>query len=133
MRAGDRFQAGPWTLGRWGRPVGIVATIWVVFISVLFMLPQALPINISTSTTRRSCSSSCSAGPRIWYAVSAKNWFKGPKVQGTPEELAAIEAELDVDLSVADGRLPRAEHRRARWHPPPGSCSFLPLARLELA
>jgi hypothetical protein len=24
--------------------------------------------------------------------VSAKNWFKGPRVQGTPEELASIEA-----------------------------------------
>ena len=31
----------------------------------------------------------------IWWLVSARNWFTGPKVQGTPEELAAIEAELD--------------------------------------
>ena len=30
-------------------------------------------------------------GAAIWYFVSAKHWFKGPKVQGTPEELAAIE------------------------------------------
>ena len=30
----------------------------------------------------------------IYWAVSAKNWFKGPKVQGTAEELAAIEREL---------------------------------------
>ena len=35
-------------------------------------------------------------GASIWYFVSAKNWFKGPKVQGTPEELAAIERELEV-------------------------------------
>jgi len=31
----------------------------------------------------------------IYWAVSAKNWFTGPKVQGTPEELAAIEHELE--------------------------------------
>jgi hypothetical protein len=30
----------------------------------------------------------------IYWLVSAKNWFTGPKVQGTPEELAAIEHEL---------------------------------------
>jgi hypothetical protein len=30
----------------------------------------------------------------VYWLVSAKNWFKGPKVQGTPEELAAIEREL---------------------------------------
>ncbi len=32
----------------------------------------------------------------IWYAVSARRWFKGPKIQGTPEELAAIEHELSI-------------------------------------
>jgi hypothetical protein len=30
----------------------------------------------------------------IYWLVSARKWFKGPKVQGTPEELAAIEHEL---------------------------------------
>jgi hypothetical protein len=31
-------------------------------------------------------------GTTIWWFASAKNWFKGPKVQGTAEELASIEA-----------------------------------------
>jgi hypothetical protein len=31
----------------------------------------------------------------IWWVVSARRWFTGPKVQGTPEELAAIEADLE--------------------------------------
>jgi hypothetical protein len=28
------------------------------------------------------------------WLLSERNWFKGPKVQGSAEELAAIEAEL---------------------------------------
>ena len=32
----------------------------------------------------------------IYWAVSAKNWFTGPRVQGTAEELAAIEHELSA-------------------------------------
>ena len=32
----------------------------------------------------------------VWWVVSAKNWFKGPKVQGTAEELAAIERDLEL-------------------------------------
>jgi amino acid transporter len=28
LRAGSRFKEGPWTLGRWSQPVGIVATLW---------------------------------------------------------------------------------------------------------
>ena len=35
-------------------------------------------------------------GAALWYFVSAKNWFKGPKVQGTPEELREIERDLEV-------------------------------------
>ena len=31
----------------------------------------------------------------LWYVLSARKWFTGPKVQGSPEELAAIEAELE--------------------------------------
>jgi hypothetical protein len=31
----------------------------------------------------------------IWWVLSAHKWFTGPKVQGTPEELAAIEEELE--------------------------------------
>jgi hypothetical protein len=30
----------------------------------------------------------------IYWMVSAKNWFTGPKVQGTAAELAAIEHDL---------------------------------------
>jgi len=30
-----------------------------------------------------------------WF-LSARNWFKGPKVQGSPEELARIEKELEA-------------------------------------
>jgi amino acid transporter len=102
VRAGSRFQPGPWTLGRWGPLVGWVATIWVVFIVILFMLPQYLPQVDSTGLVWADINFTpvvflvVLGGAALWYAVSAKNWFKGPKVQGTPEELAAIERELEV-------------------------------------
>jgi hypothetical protein len=32
----------------------------------------------------------------IYWLVSARKWFTGPRIQGTPEELAAIERELEV-------------------------------------
>src|SRR5438105_4079628 len=38
------FKPGPWHLGAWSKPIGIIAVIWVAFISVLFMLPAAYPI-----------------------------------------------------------------------------------------
>jgi len=102
VRAGARFQAGPWTLGRFGRPIGIVATIWVAIIVVLFMLPQYLPQVNDSGLVWANLNFTpvvfivVLGGAAIWYAVSAKNWFKGPRVQGTPEELAAIERDLEL-------------------------------------
>ena len=40
LRAKNAFKPGPWTLGQWGKLVGWVAVIWVIFISIVLMLPQ---------------------------------------------------------------------------------------------
>jgi amino acid transporter len=102
LRAGSRFKEGPWSLGRWSRPIGIVATIWVVFICIMFLLPQYLPQFDANGPVWADLNFTpvvfivVLGGAAIWYAVSAKNWFKGPKVQGSAEELAAIEHELEL-------------------------------------
>jgi hypothetical protein len=31
----------------------------------------------------------------LWWLVSARKWFTGPKVQGTLEQLTAIEEEIE--------------------------------------
>jgi len=92
---GDRFQRGPWHLGRWSRPIGVVAVAWVLFITVLFMLPQASPVTAKTFNYTPIAVLVVLGFAGIWWLVSARKWFTGPKVQGTPEELAAIERDLD--------------------------------------
>ncbi|MFZ0046870.1 MAG: amino acid permease, partial [Streptosporangiaceae bacterium] len=47
LRQGSSFRRGPWHLGRWAYPIGIIACIWVAFITILFMLPTASPIHWS--------------------------------------------------------------------------------------
>ncbi|MCP2242800.1 amino acid permease [Lentzea aerocolonigenes] len=92
---GDRFERGPWHLGKWSRPIGVVAVAWVVFITILFMLPQAYPVTAKTFNYTPIAVLVVLGFAGIWWLVSARKWFKGPKVQGSPEELAAIERELD--------------------------------------
>jgi hypothetical protein len=65
-----------------------------VFIFFLFMLPQFGPINWTTFNYASIAVAVVIGYAGIYWAVSARNWFTGPKVQGTPEELAAIEREL---------------------------------------
>jgi amino acid permease (GABA permease) len=96
VRAGSRFEPGPWTLGKWGPVIGSVATVWVVFIAILFMLPQAVPVTVATFNYAPIAVGVVVLFAGGWWLLSAKKWYKGPKVQGTPEELAAIERDLEL-------------------------------------
>ncbi|WP_431923601.1 amino acid permease [Amycolatopsis tucumanensis] len=94
VRKGAEFERGPWHLGRWGRPVGGVATAWVAVIFVLFMLPQAYPVTVGTFNYTPIAFLVVLGGAAVWWFASARKWFTGPKVQGTPAELAAVEEDL---------------------------------------
>jgi amino acid permease (GABA permease) len=92
---GNRFQRGPWHLRQWSSVVGWIAVVWIVFIAILFVLPAAFPINYQTNFNYASVAVLVVlVGTGLWWLLSAKNWFKGPRVQGSAEELAKIEAEL---------------------------------------
>jgi amino acid permease (GABA permease) len=95
LRLGAAFRRGPWHLGRWSTPIGVIAVTWVAIITILFMLPTASPITAKNFNYTVVAVAAVLGFAGIWWVVSARNWFTGPKVQGTPAELAAIEAELD--------------------------------------
>jgi amino acid transporter len=90
------FVPGPYVLNKtWGAVIGWIAIIWVVFICIIFMLPYYEPMLTSHDFNFTPIAVlAVIGGAGIWYGVSARKWFKGPKIQGSPEELAAIEAEL---------------------------------------
>ncbi|HXM72960.1 MAG TPA: amino acid permease [Candidatus Dormibacteraeota bacterium] len=95
LLAGERFQRGPWHLGRWSYIVGWIAVIWIAFIAILFVLPQAAPGNdLKTFNYAPVAVAVVLLYSGGYWFFSAKNWFKGPKVQGSADELAKIEAEL---------------------------------------
>ncbi|HEX6509436.1 MAG TPA: amino acid permease, partial [Chloroflexota bacterium] len=106
LLAGDRFVPGPWRLGRWSRPIGTIAVIWVIFITILFMLPTVTPItrdNFNYTVVAVGAVVLFSAG---YWLISARHWFKGPRVQGSAEELAAIERELAGDGATTGAPVP---------------------------
>jgi len=99
LRAGDSWEPGEWNLGRWYRPIGIIACLWVAFISVLFIMPvtpTGVPWNSAFTWLSFNYAPVALGGTLVlvggWWLVSARKWFKGPVVQGSDEELARIEA-----------------------------------------
>jgi amino acid transporter len=85
------FKTGPWHLGAWSRPIGWIAVVWVVLISVLFMLPTSTPITLQGFNYTPVVVLGVFLIVTIWWLASARHWFKGPIVQGSEEELEAIE------------------------------------------
>jgi len=88
------FRPGPWHLGSWSRPIGIIAVVWVVFIAILFMLPTATPITATTFNYTPVVVLGVFLIITIWWFASARYWFKGPIIQGSETELEAIEREV---------------------------------------
>ncbi len=97
------FQHGPWHLGAWSRPIGIIAVLWVLFISVLFMLPTANPISPVTFNYTPVVVLGTLVILIIWWTVSVRHWFKGPHVQGSAAELSEIEKSVGETTIVDEG------------------------------
>ncbi|MGZ4384447.1 MAG: amino acid permease [Gaiellaceae bacterium] len=99
LRQGDSWEPGEWSLGRWYRPIGMIAVGWVAFIAVLFIMPitpTGVPGNSGFTWLSFNYAPIAVVGTLVlvggWWLLSARKWFKGPVVQGTAEELARIEA-----------------------------------------
>jgi len=101
LRARD-FRPGPWSLGRRSRVVGWVSLVWIGVVSVLFVCPLSPqwrwwdPDEINSANFTGPLMVLATLAFGLWWVVSARRWFTGPKVQGTPEELLAVERELDA-------------------------------------
>ncbi len=99
---GSAFERGPWHLGRASAAIGWIAIVWVCLITILFMLPEAFPVTATTFNYAPVAVGVVLVGAGGWYVVSARKWFKGPRVQGSEEELRRIELELGGPVP-ADG------------------------------
>jgi amino acid permease (GABA permease) len=73
------FRPGPWNLGRWSRPVGWTAVVWVVIITVLFVLPSAYPITWVNFNYTIVAVGVVVLAAWLWWVLSAKHWFTGPR------------------------------------------------------
>ncbi|MFI2643775.1 amino acid permease [Streptomyces sp. NPDC018610] len=91
LRLGDEFRPGPWHLGRWGRPVGVVAVTWIALSSVLFMLPQAAPFTVASFNYAPVALAAVLLIATVWWFATARRRFRGPVSYGRPDEVAAMD------------------------------------------
>lgn len=89
------FKPGPWNLGKWSKPIGWIAVIWVAFIAVLFLTPETFPVTPQNLNYAPVVLVLCMLLLTIWWAASQSKSFKGPIIQGDEATLEKIEAEVE--------------------------------------
>jgi amino acid transporter len=84
-RMGDKFEAGPWTLGRKYKWINVIAIVWVILCVIIFSLPftpAAVPWNSAFSWSAFNYAPLVTivviAAVTIWFLASARKSFKGP-------------------------------------------------------
>lgn len=79
---GHRFRRGPWNLGAASMPIGVVACAFVLLMVPILCLPATRGDDLTPDVM--NWTAVVWGGPMllalIWFAVDARKWFKGPRV-----------------------------------------------------
>ncbi|PKV82690.1 amino acid/polyamine/organocation transporter (APC superfamily) [Streptomyces sp. TLI_146] len=92
LRKGRSFEPGPWNLGYWSVPVGIIAVVWVAFVTVVFCLPQSHPITVDTFNYAPLALLAALTLAAVWWRVAGKD-YELPPVAASGD-LAKIQDEV---------------------------------------
>ncbi|MES9508920.1 MULTISPECIES: amino acid permease [unclassified Streptomyces] len=90
LRSGSRFERGPWHLGRWSKPIGWIAVVWVAIVTVLFLLPQSSPVTVDSMNYASIALIAVLVLATVWWFV-ARGSYSTPSAYGNAREQAEIE------------------------------------------
>jgi hypothetical protein len=97
-RMGDSFEPGSWTLGKKYKWMNLVAVAEIAIVSIYFILPfspAGTPGNKDFSWSAVNYAPILTIGTlvllAIWWMVSARNWFTGPKHTFDEEVVGAFD------------------------------------------
>jgi amino acid transporter len=79
-------ETAPWNLKGWGPTINLIAWVYTIFISIVFILPPN-ELVLWTMVT-------LGVVLFLYWQLAAKKWFTGPK-KASEEDLRRIEEELD--------------------------------------
>ncbi|KAI8381066.1 amino acid permease-domain-containing protein [Radiomyces spectabilis] len=76
--ARKRFQKGPYNMGAFSIPCGIIACMWIAFTSVLFILPTQYPVTANNMNFAIVPFAAVIGIASLVYVFSGRKWFTGP-------------------------------------------------------
>jgi hypothetical protein len=70
----SNFKKGPFNLGAFSRPVALVATLWILFITVIFCLPELNPVTSQTLNYTPVCVGIVLVWSLGLWLLTARKW-----------------------------------------------------------
>lgn len=103
------FKKGPFNLRGFSRPVAFVAVTWILFITIIFCLPEENPVNSQTLNYTPVAVGIIAAFAFGSWFLWARKWFTGP-IRQLEAEAAGIPIDEPGVLERAeeDGKLAQA-------------------------
>ncbi|KAH7910463.1 amino acid/polyamine transporter I [Hygrophoropsis aurantiaca] len=86
----DKLVPGPFSLGRWYMPVGIIAVSWVTFIVILLLFPPAQQVAAPGMNYAVVIIMGVFVFASVSWVVSARKWFHGP-IKNIDDSSSSIE------------------------------------------
>jgi amino acid transporter len=99
-------KKGPFNLGYASRPVALVATLWIGFITVTFCLPTATPVDSQSLNYTVVAVGIIAVGSLGTWVVTARKWFVGPLREIELERLGIdVSDPAEVERAEKEGKL----------------------------
>ncbi len=99
----------PYSLGRFGYAINIVAVLWITLATVLFCMPTALPVTPSTMNYASVVFTFFAMVSVVWYLVYARKHFKGPPIADVDGVRGAVSMGVAPDVEDSSGVLGEIE------------------------
>jgi len=88
-----QFIEGPFTLGKWSKPLNYLAISWVLFISVVLFFPTAKPVTATNMNYAIVVAAFVGLFSLGWWWAGARHKYTGPRTQ----DLMHIVGEAEPD------------------------------------
>jgi amino acid transporter len=96
-----QFHPGPYTMGRWSKPVNAIAVTWVIFISVVLFFPTMKPVKADNMNYAICVAAFIGLFSTVWWFAGARKTYTGPRTADTidmlpPEDPEEIFSDYDT-------------------------------------
>ncbi|CUM67329.1 uncharacterized protein PRCAT00005022001 [Priceomyces carsonii] len=71
-------KRGPFTMGKVGKPVMAYACVWTVFVSIIFVFPNYMPVTPEDMNYTVVILGFAFIGAGLWWVIDARKWYQGP-------------------------------------------------------